>query len=66
MYAIDLYIDVYTTDTFVYTSICKLHTSISLVSLIFFYFLNFFIMKIRISECYTTKMFLKGIKFKSI
>lgn len=66
MYKIDLYIDVYTTDTFVYTCICKRHTCIKLVTLIFFYFLNVFIMKICILEHYTIKMFLKGIKFESI
>lgn len=66
MYAIDLYIDVYATQTFVYACICKLHICIKLVSSIFLYFLNVFIIKVCILEYYATKMFLKGVKFESI
>lgn len=35
MYAMDLYIDVYTAYTYIYMCICKLHTCVKPVSLIF-------------------------------
>lgn len=61
-----LYIDVYTTYTFVYTCICILHICFKTVSSIFMYLLHVFGMKMHILEYYTTEMVVKGVKFESV